>query len=91
MGWEVPPVPEGWRWPGARPRPGKTRARACTRVQQENQGELIDLENCDTLVFRVLGDGRKYLASLRTENWVIGDAGSKDIYQAFLFARWAGP
>eukprot|EP00208_Stichococcus_sp_RCC1054_P007445 CAMPEP_0206149248 /NCGR_PEP_ID=MMETSP1473-20131121/37681_1 /ASSEMBLY_ACC=CAM_ASM_001109 /TAXON_ID=1461547 /ORGANISM="Stichococcus sp, Strain RCC1054" /LENGTH=205 /DNA_ID=CAMNT_0053546703 /DNA_START=438 /DNA_END=1052 /DNA_ORIENTATION=- len=51
----------------------------------------LDLENYDTLAYRVRGDGRRYIASLRTENWVVGDE-SQDVWQAFLFARkneWA--
>ena len=48
----------------------------------------MDLDDYDTLAFRVRGDGRKYIASLRTENWMV-DAKSQDVWQAFLFARWA--
>lgn len=33
------------------------------------------------------GDGRKYIANLRCENWLVDDR-SKDVWQAFLFARW---
>ena len=40
----------------------------------------------DALVIRAKGDGRKYLATLRTDNWMTGEA-SKDLWQAFLFAR----
>ena len=36
--------------------------------------------------FRVLGDGRKYIANFRTENWVVGSR-NHDVWQAFLFAR----
>lgn len=46
----------------------------------------LDLDDFDALVFRVKGDGRKYLANIRTENWVVGDE-SHDVWQAFLFAR----
>jgi NADH dehydrogenase [ubiquinone] 1 alpha subcomplex assembly factor 1 len=49
-------------------------------------GGTLDLEDFESLVFRVKGDGRKYLANIRTENWLVGDA-SHDIWQAFLFAR----
>ena len=48
-----------------------------------------DLEEFDTLVFRVRGDGRKYIASLRCENWLVDEA-SMDVWQAFLFARCRG-
>lgn len=40
--------------------------------------------------FRVRSDGRVYVASIRTDNWVTGRR--EDIWQAFLFApanRWA--
>ena len=47
---------------------------------------VLDLDDYDTLAFRVRGDGRKYIASLRTENWMV-DAQSQDVWQAFLFAR----
>ena len=47
---------------------------------------VLDLDDYDTLAFRVRGDGRKYIASLRTENWMV-DAKSQDVWQAFLFAR----
>lgn len=55
-------------------------------VVQDTQDRL-NLDEYDTLKFRVFGDGRKYLASIRTENWIIGDHSSADVYQAFLFAR----
>lgn len=54
---------------------------------QDTQDRL-DLDQYDTMVLRVLGDGRRYIASIRTENWIIGEASSHDVYQAFLFARW---
>ena len=56
---------------------------------QDGQDRL-SLDEYDTLKFRVFGDGRKYLASIRTENWIIGDATSADVFQAFLFARCGG-
>jgi NADH dehydrogenase [ubiquinone] 1 alpha subcomplex assembly factor 1 len=34
----------------------------------------------------VYGDGRQYIANLRCENWLV-DERSKDVWQAFLFAR----
>ncbi len=49
------------------------------------EGDYLDLEERDVLVLRVRGDGRKYLVSLRTDNWVVG-AKSHDVWQAFLFA-----
>jgi NADH dehydrogenase [ubiquinone] 1 alpha subcomplex assembly factor 1 len=51
-------------------------------------GEYLDMEGCDALTFRVRGDGRRYIANLRTANWVVGDK-AHDVWQAFLFARWA--
>lgn len=50
------------------------------------EGGRLDLEDFDTLVYRLRGDGRKYIASLRTENWIV-DSRSQDVWQAFLFAR----
>lgn len=59
----------------------------CTLAGLLQEGEgCLDLSDYDTLVFRVRGDGRKYLTSIRTENWVVGE-GSHDVWQAFLFAR----
>ncbi|KAL2641600.1 hypothetical protein R1flu_009187 [Riccia fluitans] len=47
----------------------------------------LDLEPFDTLVFRVKGDGRVYITSLRTENWVMGPVDAEfNQWQAFLFA-----
>ncbi|KAL4448351.1 hypothetical protein ABPG75_005570 [Micractinium tetrahymenae] len=46
----------------------------------------LDLEDFDSLVFRVRGDGRQYIASIRCENWLV-DQRSHDVWQAFLFAR----
>lgn len=51
--------------------------------------EYLDIDTYDHLVFRVKGDGRKYIASLRTDNWIIGGR-SHDVWQAFLFARKGG-
>lgn len=51
-----------------------------------DDGEYLDLDDYHSLVFRVRGDGRKYLANLRTDNWVVGETG-QDVWQAFLFAR----
>eukprot|EP00887_Chlorella_sp_A99_P007396 scaffold2.g7396.t1 len=65
-------------------------------------GDAIDIEDFDSLVgglmlnvdgvvvmlkvFRVRSDGRKYIASVRCENWLVDDR-SHDVWQAFLFAR----
>ncbi len=57
----------------------------CAYTQDEQN--LIDLSDHDSLVFRVRGDGRKYIANIRTENWIVSGK-SADIWQAFLFARW---
>ena len=54
---------------------------------QETEGQL-DIDEYDHVVFRVHGDGRKYIANLRTENWLVGGR-SHDVWQAFLFARSA--
>lgn len=52
----------------------------------QETGEQLDIDEYDHLVFRVHGDGRKYIANLRTENWLVGGR-SHDVWQAFLFAR----
>lgn len=50
----------------------------------------LDLSAFDALRLRVRnGDGRPWVVSLRTENWLVGDAGGggcHDVWQAFLFA-----
>ena len=40
------------------------------------------------IVLRVRGDGRKYIVSIRTDNWVISGT-NHDVWQAFLFAPCA--
>lgn len=48
----------------------------------------IDLESYQSLIYRVRGDGRTYLANLRTDNWVTGgDSNSEDIWQAVLLSK----
>uniref|UniRef100_A0A7S1CWA5 NADH:ubiquinone oxidoreductase intermediate-associated protein 30 domain-containing protein n=1 Tax=Picochlorum oklahomense TaxID=249345 RepID=A0A7S1CWA5_9CHLO len=48
----------------------------------------IDLESYQSLIYRVKGDGRTYLANLRTDNWVTGgDGNSEDIWQAVLLSK----
>ena len=69
----------------------RSAALCCTRhscVQASDQ--LIDLSDFDALAFRVRGDGRTYLANIRTQNWLVGGQGH-DVWQAFLFARCATP
>ena len=56
----------------------------CLLLQET--GEQLDIDEYDHVVFRVHGDGRKYIANLRTENWLVGGR-SHDVWQAFLFAR----
>lgn len=50
------------------------------------ENQHLDLDDFHSLVFRVRGDGRKYLANIRTDNWVVGQS-TEDVWQAFLFAR----
>ncbi|CAL8471552.1 g11094 [Coccomyxa elongata] len=54
---------------------------------QEMEGQYMDVEGYDALAFCVRGDGRKYIANLRTANWIVGEDNSYDVWQAFLFAR----
>lgn len=53
-------------------------------ITEETQ--YIDLDDFHSLVFKIKGDGRQYLANIRTDNWVVGDT-VDDVWQAFLFAR----
>ena len=53
-------------------------------------GEYLVLDAFTALRYRVLSDGRKYVVSIRTENWITGQ--KEDLWQAFLFSpagRWA--
>jgi len=54
--------------------------------------EPLDLEAYSALEFTLLGDGRKYLTSLRTDTWLTAPGAAHDLWQAFLFAppgEWA--
>lgn len=75
--------------PGASPaRRMKRSGFAGMRIQAAGAGgEPLNLDDYDSLVFRVFGDGRKYIANIRCESWIV-DEQSRDIWQAFLFARW---
>ena len=57
-------------------------------AQAEGEGDYIDLSEHQMVSFRVFGDGRKYIANFRTENWIVGSR-NHDVWQAFLFARCA--
>ena len=57
------------------------------RLILQETGQQLDIDDYDHVVFRVQGDGRKYIANLRTENWLVGGP-SHDVWQAFLFARY---
>ena len=52
------------------------------------EGDYLDLDERDMIVLRVRGDGRKYIVSIRTDNWVISGT-NHDVWQAFLFAPCA--
>jgi len=49
-------------------------------------GDYTDLDGFQRLVYRVNGDGRIYIANLRTDNWLLGQA-SDDVWQAALPTR----
>lgn len=51
---------------------------------KELHNEWIDLEPFTALRYRVKSDGRKYVVSIRTDNWVTGM--KEDLWQAYLFA-----
>ena len=49
-------------------------------------GRCLGLADLDQLVLRVRGDGRVYVASLRTEHAFAGPHEREDVWAAFLFA-----
>mmetsp|Transcript_19082 Transcript_19082/g.41785 ORF Transcript_19082/g.41785 Transcript_19082/m.41785 type:complete len:235 (-) Transcript_19082:330-1034(-) len=49
-------------------------------------GPYLDLEPYNVLGFKIKGDGRPYLASIRTENWAAPPGAPPDLWQAFVFA-----
>ena len=55
-------------------------------VLQTEQGLLqsYDLEPYRSLLLKVRGDGRKYVVSLRTENWIIPGTVSDDVFQGYI-------
>lgn len=57
------------------------------QCQDEESVAFEGLDEYDALVFRVLGDGRKYIANIRTDNWITGGE-SHDVWQALLYARF---
>lgn len=52
---------------------------------QQPANASLDLSPYDALTFRIASDGRPYIVSLRTSNWVAGD-GAADAWHAFLIA-----
>ena len=46
-----------------------------------NPDPTLDFDAYDALSYRVRGDGRMYVASVRTENWMTGDS-TEDVWQA---------
>lgn len=58
-------------------------------VMQTEKGLLqsvihFDMEPFSGIVLRVRGDGKKYIVSLRTENWIVPGAASDDNYQGYI-------
>jgi hypothetical protein len=55
-------------------------------VLQTEKGLLqrFDFEPYRSLLLKVRGDGRKYVVSLRTENWIIPGTVSDDVYQGYI-------
>jgi hypothetical protein len=73
------------------PPPSPTRRGGFAGISAVEPTDYLDLSPYDTLTLRVRGDGRPYIASLRTENWLVGGR-SHDVWQAFLLAppgQWA--
>lgn len=64
----------------------ETRLGTAFAVLQTEKGLLrnLDLEPFQALVLRVRGDGRKYIVSLRTENWIVPGSVSDDVYQGYI-------
>lgn len=52
-------------------------------------GDYTNLQGFQSLIYRVRGDGRTYIANLRTDNWILGTQ-SDDAWQAFLITRSDG-
>lgn len=44
----------------------------------------LPMEACNVITFRVFGDGRRYIASLRTDNWIAPPGAPPDLWQAVL-------
>ena len=55
-------------------------------VLQESEDDFLDLDEYNAFVFRLRGDGRNYIANLRTDNWITGGQ-SHDVWQAALFTE----
>ena len=53
-----------------------------------NPDPSMDFDAFDALSYRVRGDGRSYIASVRTENWMTGDS-AEDVWQR-VFSPPAG-
>lgn len=53
---------------------------------QESEAEFEGLDEYNAFLFKVQGDGRNYIANLRTDNWITGGQ-SHDVWQAALFTE----
>lgn len=55
---------------------------------QDSEGDFHSLDEYNAFIYRVHGDGRKYIANLRTDNWITGGQ-SHDVWQAALVTECA--
>ena len=62
---------EGAAEEGGTPKPAVRLGTAFAVLQNKGVFDGVDMEPYRSLVLRVRGDGRKYIVSLRTENWII--------------------
>lgn len=58
-----------------------------SHYSQESEADFLGLDEYNAFVFKVHGDGRNYIANLRTDNWITGGQ-SHDVWQAALLTKW---
>lgn len=46
--------------------------------------EYLSMDACNVITFDVYGDGRRYIASIRTDNWIAPPGSAPDLWQAVL-------
>lgn len=53
---------------------------------QESEADFLGLDEYNAFIFNLHGDGRSYIANLRTDNWITGGQ-SHDVWQAALLTK----